>query len=226
MVTTANTRKGPIMPSATSEPCAPTCGVCGDTGFVFLPGDSKRVTRCECRTSDLKLRSILPPLFQHARLSDFTRPLMDAGQSWLAHPTSGLVLTGPTGTGKTWFAAGLVRGLAETGRKVTFKPAEDFYLELRSGFDNRDVSEVSLLSRFADVEFLVLDDIGAGSLSDYERRSTLHVLDLRMRYLRPTIVTSNLTLEVIAAAMDERIASRLGSFTRIALTGRDRRGRT
>jgi hypothetical protein len=209
----------------THESCAPTCVLCGDTGFVFVPGDSKRVTRCECRTSDLKLRSILPPLFQPARLSDFTRPLMDAGQRWLAEPTSGLLLTGPTGTGKSWFAAGLVRALVEAGNKVTFSCASDFYAAIRASF-NTDVSELTVLSQFTDVPFLAFDDLGAGGLSDFERRAVLGVLDRRLNFLRPSIVTSNLSVELIAEKLDERIASRLSGFTRIVMTGRDRRART
>jgi DNA replication protein DnaC len=82
-----------------------------------------------------------------------------------------------------------------------------------------------VLTRLTDAEFLVLDDVGAGSLSDHERRSTLHLLDRRINHLRPTIITSNLTVDEIGRAMDERIASRLNSFTAVALTGRDRRRR-
>jgi DNA replication protein DnaC len=206
-----------------SEQCAPTCTICGDTGFVFVLGESRRVTRCQCRGNEVRLRSILPPLLQGARLSDCPQPLVDIAERWLAQPTSGILLTGSPGRGKTWIAAGIVRALVGAGKKVLFKCAEDFYLELRAGFDNPDSREVLILSQFSDVEFLVLDDIGAGSLSDYERRSTLHVLDRRMDYLRPTIVTSNLTLEGIAEKLDERIASRLSGFTRIVMTGRDRR---
>jgi DNA replication protein DnaC len=151
---------------------------------------------------------------------------VDIAERWIAQPTSGIFLTGLSGRGKTWFSAGIVRALVGAGKKVLFISAEDFYLKLRSGFDNPGSSEVSILSQFSDVEFLVLDDVGAGSLSDYERRSTLRLLDNRTNYLRPTIVTSNLTLEGIAEKLDERIASRLSGFAHIVMTGRDRRGRS
>lgn len=202
-----------------------TCALCGDTGWVFVPGESRRVTRCQCRGNDVRLRSILPPLLQGARLSDCPQPLVDIAERWIAQPTSGIFLTGLSGRGKTWFSAGIVRALVGAGKKVLFICAEDFYLKLRSGFDNPDCREDSILTGFSDVEFLVLDDVGSGSLSDYERRSTLHVLDRRMDYLRPTIVTSNLSLDGIAEKLDERIASRLSGFAHIAMTGRDRRVR-
>ncbi len=219
--------RGRILSTTTRSPesCAPTCALCGDTGFVFLPGEGKRVARCSCRTSDLKLRAILPPLFRAATLSDFTRPLADAGQRWLAEPTSGLLLSGPPGTGKSWFMAGLTRALVETGKKVTFSCGSDFYAALRAVFSTPDVSELTVLNQFTDVPFLAFDDLGAGGLSDFERRSVLHVLDRRLNFLRPTVVTSNLSVELIAEKLDERIASRLSGFTRIVMTGRDRRVR-
>lgn len=42
--------------------------------------------------------------------------------------------------------------------------------------------------------------------------------------MRPTVVTTNWTIEQIGERMDERIASRLSEFMVIALVGGDRRG--
>jgi DNA replication protein DnaC len=134
-------------------------------------------------------------------------------------------LLGPTGSGKTWLAAAIVSALIQSGKTVVFKSAADFYEDLRAAFSstNADVTERAVMSKLTGVAFVVLDDLGAGSLSDHERRSTLHLLDRRLNYLRPTIVTTNLTVEQVGKLMDERIASRLGGFTRIAVTGCDRR---
>jgi hypothetical protein len=41
--------------------------------------------------------------------------------------------------------------------------------------------------------------------------------------MRPTVVTTNWTIEQIGKRMDERIASRLSGFMVIALIGKDRR---
>ena len=214
----------------TTASSAPGCEVCDGSGWYYIGSDKLRgVKRCECRivSSDVKVRSILPPLLHEARLSDFAQPLLCAGRRWLEQPTNGLLLTGPTGTGKTWLGAAIVRALVERGKTVAFRCGADFYADLRATFNSSpDVTEHTVLSQFAEVEFLFFDDVGSGSLSDYERRSTLHVLDRRLNHLRPTIVTTNLSLEQVAQGMDERIASRLSGFTRIAMTGRDRRGRS
>jgi DNA replication protein DnaC len=170
---------------------------------------------------------VLPPLYQRAQLVDFDERLKGVAEQWLARPANGLLLLGSAGAGKTYFAAAVARALIESGRTVIFRSAADYYLDLRATFNtfDPDTSEHAVLTRLGDVEFLVLDDVGAGSLSDHERRSTLHLLDRRINNLRPTIVTTNLTVEEIGRAMDERIASRLDGFTAIAMTGRDRRRR-
>jgi len=80
-----------------------------------------------------------------------------------------------------------------------------------------------LLSRYVEVPFLVLDDLGAGSFSDYERRILLDLLNRRGTERRKTIVTSNLELAELEENLDERIASRLSAFDRIRTTGKDRR---
>jgi DNA replication protein DnaC len=166
-------------------------------------------------------------LLCEARLSDFAQPIIVAARSWLQQPTThGLFLTGATGTSKTWLAAAMVRTLVEAGRRVGFRCAADFYADLRATINDADVAELTILSQATEPEFFVLDDVGAGGLTDFERRSTLHLLEHRLNYLRPTIVTSNLSVEQIALVMDERIASRLAGFTRMAMTGRDRRERS
>ena len=214
--------------------CATTqsyrCKLCGDTGWKPLPGVADRtVVRCDCR-GDLKLarvKKVLPPLYHDARLLDFSEPIRKATEQWLKYPTCGLLLLGGVGTGKTYLSAVIARALVESDRTVIFQSAADFYAELRASFNSMEagVNEYSLVTRLSDVEFLILDDVGSGSLSDHERRSTLHLLEVRLNHLRSTIISSNLTLDEISSGLDERIASRLSSFTKFVLTGRDRRRR-
>jgi DNA replication protein DnaC len=204
------------------------CGVCDGTGWRPLSHEIQRsVMRCECRgdARAARLKSALPPLYHNARLTDFGGPFKDTAEQWLRNPTFGLLVCGPIGSGKTHFAAAIVRALIESSNAVIFKSAADLYEELRAAFNSTDAeaTERVVMSRLTDAAFIVLDDVGAGSLSDHERRSTLHLLDRRLNCLRPTIVTTNLTLEEIGRLMDGRIASRLSGFTRIAVTGRDRR---
>ena len=80
-----------------------------------------------------------------------------------------------------------------------------------------------MLKEYFGVSFLLLDDLGSGSLSDHERRNTLEILDQRLNRRLPTVVTTNLELDAIARLMDDRIASRLAGFSYFQLSGPDRR---
>jgi DNA replication protein DnaC len=144
--------------------------------------------------------------------------------AWFAKPDDGLLLCGPAGTGKTHLAAAIVRARVEAGKPVAFRRAADLYQAIRDSYD-QGFSEASVLSGYAEAPLLVLDDLGAGSLSDHERRFTLEVLDRRLNALRPTIVTTNWQLKDIRERMDERVASRLSSFTLLVFTGKDKRER-
>jgi DNA replication protein DnaC len=144
-----------------------------------------------------------------------------------------MLISGPVGTGKTHLAAALLRYLTESRREAMFCRAEQFYSDLRGTYNSNSEAEETV---FADLcapvrrsgvkarrHFLILDDLGAGSLSDHERRYTLVLLDRRLDACNPTIVTTNWNLEQIAERMDDRIASRLASFYHVGLTGQDRR---
>jgi len=84
-------------------------------------------------------------------------------------------------------------------------------------------SEEEVTREYVRPALLVLDDLGAGSLSDHERRCTLELLDKRLDAMCPTVVTTNWTIKQIGPRMDERIASRLSGFMVMAFTGKDRR---
>jgi DNA replication protein DnaC len=120
-------------------------------------------------------------------------------------PGAGLLIIGPVGSGKTHLASTLVRILILSGSDARFVTAERFYADLREAH-RTGASEGSVFDSFETTTFLVIDDLGAGSLSDHERRSTLALLDRRINTNRPTIVTTNWQLGKIAECMDDRIA--------------------
>jgi DNA replication protein DnaC len=184
----------------------------------------RSVIRCPCVRERI-FRSVLPARYQNSSLEDFPEEFSRHVRNWIGQsPTPSLLLTGPTGTGKTHMAAAIVRLTLEAGRPVLFKRASDFYSAVRESFNQPNVSKEDVMREYGKCPMLVLDDLGSGSLSDHERRCTLELLDMRLDDLRPTVVTTNWTIEQIRERMDERIASRLSDFMVIALVGGDRRG--
>jgi len=100
-----------------------------------------------------------------------------------------VLVTGATGTGKTYIACALAQQACRKGSRAIYRRAPRLFEELRLA--RADGSFVRLLTRLARVEVLVLDDFAIAPVSDDERRDLLEVLEDRYA-TRSTIVTSQL----------------------------------
>lgn len=209
----ASTRDQKVITTASDA-----CISCRDTGWIRV---DEHWRPCPCQI-ERRINLTLPERYRSAKLQDSPKEILDRVLCWLLSPTDGLRLFGPVGTGKTYCAAGIVRHVAEQERPVKFRGFSRVYRDIRECYSTNQ-SEREVLRELFHAPFLVLDDLGAGGLSDFERRSTLDILDERIDHLRPTVVTTNWTISEIQERMDDRIASRLASFTAIEFTGRDRR---
>jgi DNA replication protein DnaC len=133
-----------------------------------------------------------------------------------------LLITGPTGTGKTFESYGAVNQLAGIGllRKWVITTAPDLYgsLRPRANFDSE-----SRIQEILRTPLLVVDDLGAAKTSEWVEEITYRVVNTRYEQQRPTIYTSNLTGPQLREVVGERIASRLTECRQVALTGPDRR---
>lgn len=203
----------------------PACELCGGEGRVVAERDERGFIRymrpCECQRSE-RIRRRIPARYSRAKLSDFKPSTREKVIAWLRDKKSpGLLLFGPVGVGKTFFAFAILRALLEAGHDAVAVNAANFYRELRSAFNSDNESEEQIFGKYVTVPWLVFDDAGAGALTDFERRYLLDLLDQRAS--RRTIITSNLTIEEFGKRLDERIGSRLSEFMLFHCGGADRR---
>jgi len=205
-------------PGQESNSLTANCEHCGDVGYVVENG---RAHECQC-VAEKRVAWSLPARYRKASLLDFPQWMQQAVLDWLARPGDGLLLTGGVGTGKTHLAAAITRTLVMIRGQVMFRRCSELYAAVRETY-RLNLDERTVLEKYLKPRMLVLDDLGAGSLSDHERRITLDVFDDRLNACLPTITTTNWSLEEIGQKMDDRIASRLSSFLAIELTGTDRR---
>lgn len=128
------------------------------------------------------------------------------------------------GSGKTYFAAAVLRAIVETevSRMVEHgelsRPSAAFVnvpallTDLRSlGMRASAMRVKTLIAR----AFIVLDDMGAESISDWTGDILYQIVNGRYNEGRPLIVTSNLMLEEIGERLHERLSSRLYEMCRV-----------
>jgi len=128
--------------------------------------------------------------------------------------TSGICyLHGGTGAGKTYIAVAYLAYMSDkTLLKGRFINSTRLFIELRQSISRGD--EEVKLKEFTSNNILVIDDIGTEKLSDYTLQSWYYIINERYNNLLPTMLTSNLSLRILAetyGSIGDRIASRISS---------------
>lgn len=105
----------------------------------------------------------------------------------------GLLLHGPVGTGKTFYAACIANELLEKEVSVKMTNFTRIINDMQSTFDGRQEYLDSLNRN----NLLIIDDLGVERESEYMQEQVYNIIDARYRAGRPLIVTTNISLEEI-----------------------------
>jgi DNA replication protein DnaC len=129
--------------------------------------------------------------FRHPRGLDRSLMRTLSNSQWVVHHHS-VLLTGPTGIGKSWLAQALAQKACRDGYTVWYRPLPKLFRELMVA--RADGSLGRLLETIARVDVLVVDDFAMAPLNEQERRDFLEICDDRYNR-RSTILTSQLPVE-------------------------------
>ncbi len=132
-----------------------------------------------------------------------------------------LLFVGATGLGKTYLSTAIARELLERGYSVIYISAPEFARRLET---TRFRDEEDQLEQFFTCDMLILDDLGTENRTTFTVAALTDLMDQRIRNRKPMLFSTNLNLEGLQRAYDERIISRLlGHFTYFYFYGEDLR---
>jgi DNA replication protein DnaC len=109
-----------------------------------------------------------------------------ASSEWVGYHQN-VILTGPTGTGKTYLACALGQKACRDGYRVRYYVTAKLFRELSAA--HLDGSFMRLSSRLLKTDLLIIDDWGMETLSESQYRDFLEILDDRQG-AGATLITS------------------------------------
>lgn len=189
------------------------CSICNDTGVVGLK-------MCECLKRELNKRlNEQNKQYKFVTFNDCASDLSPSltkiynlAKAWCEKfPNSQILninMLGGTGTGKTFLLECMASELINRGFNVMFTTAFALNDECRK----YHFSLPSKVNEFMDCDVLIIDDLGSEPLlKNITLEYLFNIINLRQKRYKPTLISTNLTLDDILNRYDERIFSRLSN---------------
>lgn len=140
-----------------------------------------------------------------------------------------LVLTGQAGTGKSHLLEAVARERLTLGGSAKYETVPHLLDVLREAYqDDAKLGFLDVFERYQAADLLVLDDLGAETVTPWVAEKLTTLVDERYRNGRDLAIATNLLREDVARTYHERLASRLwdartGMVCSVALTATDYR---
>lgn len=204
------------------------CAKCHDTGYV-------NGTVCSCLQNEINKLIVADSnisngeyTFANSRESDkHNRAVYKKTQQICRDGDQNILLTGNTGSGKTYLLTACANLCAELGKSVLFVTAYSLNATLLDAHLSDIATNQAIMDSLVDVDVLAIDDLGTENVyKNVTAEYFFSVLNERIARKKQTFVSTNLTLTDIRARYDERMFSRLvdQNTTFVAqLVGKDKR---
>ena len=220
---------------------APICETCGGTGYIGS-------NMCEClaelcrqeQKKELTFLSAGQERFDQFRLDYYPdrvdpklgvniRALMEKTYHTcrkyavsFSEKSGNLLFSGDTGLGKTFLSACIARTVADSGYSVVYESAGHLFTKLeRAKFEPSEENRKEA-AKYTLCDLLIVDDLGTEMSSQFVTSALYTLINDRLLERKPTIISTNLTVEDLTRRYSAQIVSRLrGSYTRVPFLGDD-----
>ena len=122
-----------------------------------------------------------------------------------------IVMCGNPGTGKTHIAIGIALKAIRQWRTAVYTTVQDLVFDIRDTYGTGATSKT--FKKFADVDLLIIDEVGVQSGTDNERQILFKVINDRYGAMKSTIIMSNLSKDGIVEYIGPRAWDRLCEYT-------------
>lgn len=156
--------------------------------------------------------------FENACLAEWIAPEKHKNDvlNWMKNGKNFLVLLGFPGVGKTYFCAALLNYFWDQGLDVHYTISRHFFQKIQEAI-RENGNQYYVIQNLAEKEILIIDDIGAGTNTEWQQEMLLELIDLRYNSQKPTVITSNLKYDEIKEILGARIYSRLRASENLML---------
>lgn len=135
-----------------------------------------------------------------------------------------LLFCGNSGLGKTFLSSCIANEIIKTGKTVLYQTAPimlDTIIDYKFGKTNNDI-----IKNINNVDLLIIDDLGTETKNDYKITELFNIINSRLlnqnNKITKTIISTNLSLQELYDAYEERIISRIiGNYTSCYFFGED-----
>ncbi|MDE6839781.1 MAG: ATP-binding protein [Oscillospiraceae bacterium] len=228
----------------------PACPRCGDTGWG--PAGACSCLRELCAQEQLRALTALLSLtdeqdFDRLRLDVYSdQPWQGQARSprenmrrvvqvcegfarqFPDYPLKNLLLSGGTGLGKTFLSGCIAREVSRRGYSVVYDTAISLFAAFETRRFTRDAGEERQARddtrRYLGCDLLILDDLGSELTTPLAQTTLYEVVNTRLQAGRHTVISTNLSMDHIAARYTPQLTSRIGGlYQELTFYGNDLR---
>jgi DNA replication protein DnaC len=170
------------------------------------------------RVKEMHIALNLPARFKNCSFDTFTggskkqheikKEIMNYVSNW--PKVGGIIMRGGVGVGKTHLAAAMCSSLCDLGVSCMVTTASRIIRSVRASWGkNAEKTEAEIITTFASVEMLVIDEIGSQYGTDAEKIIINEIINDRYEQDRPTMVIGNVTKTEIKNILGVRVIDRI-----------------